>query len=51
MREALRTLEKEKPVKQGFLVVIAARSAAVSMKSTEIKQQLDFAFTRLGLFV
>ena len=51
MREALRTLEREKPIKQGFLVVIAARSAAVSMKSTEIKQQLDFALTKLGMFV
>ena len=51
MREALRTLEREKPIKQGFLVVIAARTAAVSMKSTEIKQQLDFALTKLGMYV
>ena len=50
MREGLRALEKERPLKVGFLIVIAARSAAVDLKSTEIKDQLDFAFTKLGLY-
>ena len=50
MREGLRQLEKEKPLKCGFLIVIAARSAAVKLKSTEIKCQLDQAFEKLGLF-
>ena len=49
MREGLRTLEKERPIKKGFLVVIAARTAAVSLKSTDIKQQLEFALGRLGM--
>ena len=50
MREGLRALEKEKKLKVGFLIVIAARSAAVDLKSTEIKEHLDLAFTRLGMF-
>lgn len=50
MREGLRALEKEKPLKTGFLIVIAARSASVKLKSTEIKHQLDYAFTKLGMF-
>ena len=50
MREGLRVLEKEKTLKVGFLIVIAARSAAVNLKSTEIKRQLDSAFTKLGMY-
>ena len=50
MREGLRALEREKPLKTGFLIVIAARSASVNLKSTEIKCQLDTAFTKLGMF-
>jgi ribonuclease P protein component len=50
LREGLRALEKEKPLKVGFLIVIAARSAAVDLKSNEIKDQLDFAFKKLGMY-
>ena len=50
MREGLRALEKERPLKVGFLIVIAARSAAVNLKSTEIKRQLDTAFIKLGMY-
>ena len=50
MREGLRALEKERPLKKGFLVVIAARTAAVSLKSTDIKEHLDVAFGKLGMF-
>nr|MBE6544567.1 ribonuclease P protein component [Oscillospiraceae bacterium] len=50
MREGLRALEKEKTLKVGFLIVIAARSASVKLKSTEIKRQLDQAFTKLGMY-
>jgi hypothetical protein len=50
MREGLRALEKEKTLKVGFLIVIAARSASVNLKSTEIKRQLDTAFTKLGMY-
>lgn len=51
MREGLRLLEKEKTLKVGFLIVIAARSRATSLKSTDIKNELDIAFTKLGMFV
>ena len=50
MREGLRALEKEKNLKVGYLIVIAARSAAINLKSTEIKKQLDFAFKKLGMY-
>lgn len=50
MREALRALEKKKEIKYGFLIVIAARTAAVSKKSTDIEQELDFIFTKLGMY-
>ena len=50
MREGLRALEKEKTLKVGYLIVIAARSAAINLKSTEIKKQLDFAFRKLGMY-
>ena len=50
LREGLRAIEKEKELKKGFLIVIAARSAAVSKKSCDIKNELDAAFTKLGMF-
>ena len=51
MREGLRLLEKEKQLKTGFLIVIAARTRAVGLKSTDIKRELDIAFTKLGMFI
>ena len=50
LREGLLALEKEKELKTGFLIVIAARSAAVSLKSTDIKRDLESAFKKLGMF-
>ena len=50
MREALRSIEQEKKLKVGFLIVIAARSASVGLKSNEIKRQLDLAFKKLGMY-
>ena len=50
LREGLRALEGEKPLKVGFLIVIAARSAAVGLKSSDIKEHLDTAFTKLGMY-
>ena len=50
LREALRLIEKERPLKVGYLIVIAARRAAVNMKSTEIKVQLAEALTKLGMY-
>ena len=50
IREAFRAIERERSLKVGFLIVIAARSASVNLKSTEIKQQLDFALKKLGMY-
>ena len=50
MREGLRALEREKTLKTGFLIVIAARSAAIHLKSTEIRDHLDLAFKKLGMY-
>ena len=50
LREGMRALEKEKTLKVGFLIVIAARRASTTMKSTEIKLHLDEAFTKLGMY-
>ena len=50
MREALRLIEKERPLKVGYLIVIAARHAAVNMKSAEIKVHLAEALTKLGMY-
>ena len=41
---------EEKKLKVGFLIVIAARSQAVSLKSDDIRKELDIAFTKLGMF-
>ena len=49
MREGLRAIEKKKELKVGFLIVIAARSAAVSKKTQDIERELDIAFTKLGM--
>ncbi len=49
LREGLRSLEKELAIKQGFLIVIAARGALTSMKSTDVKQELGVAFRKLGM--
>ena len=51
MREGLRSLQKKRELKCGFLIVIAARSASVNMKSTDIEKQLDIAFTKLEMYV
>ncbi len=50
MRAGLSMLEKERPFKTGFLIVIAARSQATSLKSDEIKNQLSVAFEKLGMY-
>ena len=50
IRAGLMQLEKEKPLKVGYLIVIAARTSATSLKSTDIAVHLDTAFTKLGMF-
>ncbi len=50
LREGLRAVEKKQPLKVGFLIVIAARNAAVTMKSNEIEAHLASAFASLHMF-
>ena len=50
LREGLRQLESERPLKVGVLIVIAARTAAVDLKSGDIKRQLGIAFDKLGMY-
>ena len=50
LREGLRSLEKERELKKGFLIVIAARKASVGLKSYDIKRQLDRAFSQLDMY-
>ena len=50
LREGLRSLMKEKNLKVGFLIVIAARHQATELKSNDIKRQLDIAFEKLGMY-
>lgn len=50
MREGLRAIEKKKELKKGFLIVIAARSASINKKSSDIERELDFALTKLGMY-
>ncbi len=49
LREGLRSLMRECELKVGFLIVIAARGAATTLKSTDIKEQLGVAFQKLGM--
>ncbi len=51
LREGLRALEKEREIKQGFLIVIAARSSAKDLKSPDIKEHLNTAFKMLGMYL
>ena len=50
IREALRSIEKTAKLKQGFLIVIAARSSAPSLKSYEAEKCLYEAFLKLGMY-
>ncbi len=50
IREGLAAIEKKGNLKTGYLVVIAARSALVKMKSTHVERELDAAFSKLGIY-
>lgn len=51
MREGVRAIEKRGNLKQGFLVVIAARSTTPALKTGDIEKALDTAFRRLDMFL
>ena len=49
LRAAYTRLEEEKNVKKGYLVVIVARSSSVSLKSTDIYENLLEAMNSLNM--
>ena len=48
IRAAYRSIEAE--LKTGFLVVISARGDIVGVKSTDVKRELEAAFSRLDMY-
>ena len=50
LREGLYGIMKKRELKVGFLIVIAARSAAKDLKSCDIEKHLGIAFNKLGMF-
>ncbi len=49
LREAYRQLDKEYGIREGYLVVLSARHAATTMKSTELAEDMKIAFSRLDM--
>ena len=49
LREGFRAVEEGYEIKTGYIIVIAARGAAVEAKSTDIARELLFALRRLDL--
>ena len=50
IREGLRAVMKERELKTGFLIVIAARSEIVGRKTQDVQKELALAFDKLGCF-
>ena len=50
MREAMRLIIKDKPLKVGFLIVIAARHGMLRLKMDEVKKQLNYALKKLEMY-
>ena len=50
LREGLRAVMRERPLKSGFLIVIAARERVRDKKSQDVSRELSSAFQQLGLF-
>ena len=49
LREGLRSVEKEHPLKKGFLVVISTRRGVETQKSTAIARDLLYVFRKLDM--
>ena len=49
LREAYRMVDRETPVKTGFLIVIAARERSVTYQSDKLAQELSVALGKLSL--
>lgn len=51
IREAYRAIRKEKRIMVGYLVVVAAREAAVREKTAKVKVDMEKAFRKLGMIL
>ncbi len=51
IREGYRSACNARPIRTGQLIVIGARSASASAKSTEVGLELRAAFEKLGLYL
>ena len=49
LREGLRAVEREHPLKKGFLVVISTRPGVEKQKSTVIAKELRYVFRKLDM--
>lgn len=49
LREAYRAVDRETPIKTGFLIVIAARERATGYTSDKLTRELSFALGKLGM--
>lgn len=49
LREAYRLIEKDGYVRHGNIVIIVARDAAKTAKSTAVEEELRIAFAKLGM--
>lgn len=49
LREAYRDIDRTRGIRTGYLIVIAAREAAVGKKTQEIERELAFALQTLKL--
>lgn len=51
LREAYREVDKQRKIKTGFLIVIAARERAVGYKTQEITKELSLALSKLSMLL
>ena len=49
IREAYRLTDREYGIRRGFIIVIAAREAAAVCKMQDVKRDLQYALTKLGM--
>lgn len=49
IREAYRLTEKDFELKKGKLIVLVGKESAAEATSTDIRQDMEYAFTKLGL--
>ncbi len=49
IREGYRSTDKEYGIKKGHIIILVARNACVSAKSTDLKNDMVYAFKKLGL--